>query len=181
MEKKIGKTTLKTMVADITTLKVDAVVNAANSSLMGGGGVDGAIHRSGGPAILEECKKIVAKTGRLPTGEAVITTAGNMPSKHVIHTVGPVWHGGNKNEPQLLKNAYSNSLKVAMENSLKTVAFPSISTGIYGYPVSQAASVAVQAVSDFVRENQGAFYEIIFCGFDSSTEGEYAKALQSID
>jgi O-acetyl-ADP-ribose deacetylase (regulator of RNase III) len=180
MEKKVGKTTLKTIVADITTLKVDAVVNAANSSLMGGGGVDGAIHRAGGPSILDECKKIVAKIGRLPAGEAVITTAGNMPSKHVIHTVGPVWHGGAKNEPQILRNAYTNSLKVAMENGLKTVAFPSISTGIYGYPVTKAAEVAVKAVSVFARENQGAFSEIIFCGFDSSTEGEYAKALNAV-
>jgi O-acetyl-ADP-ribose deacetylase (regulator of RNase III) len=179
MEKMIGNTTIKTTVADITTLKVDAVVNAANSSLMGGGGVDGAIHRAGGPAILEECKKIVSKIGRLPTGEAVITTAGSMPSKHVIHTVGPVWHGGSKNEPQSLRNAYITSLMRAKENSLKTVAFPSISTGIYGYPVAKAAEVAVQAVSGFVKEHQGAFEEIIFCGFDSSTESEYAKALSA--
>ncbi|UCB45920.1 MAG: O-acetyl-ADP-ribose deacetylase [Spirochaetota bacterium] len=180
MDIEVGKTTLKTIVADITTLKVDAVVNAANSSLMGGGGVDGAIHRAGGSAILEDCKKIVAKIGKLPTGEAVITTAGNMPSKHVIHTVGPVWHGGTKNEPQLLKNAYTKSLEVAMENNLKTVAFPSISTGIYGYPVSQAAQVAVKAVFDFVGKYRGAFNEIIFCGFDSSTEAEYARALGTI-
>ena len=174
----MGSTKLRTIVADITTLEVDAVVNAANSSLMGGGGVDGAIHRAGGPIILEECKRIVAESGRLPTGKAVITTAGNMPAKHVIHTVGPVWHGGAKKEPGLLRNAYISSLKVAADNGLKTVAFPSISTGIYGYPVGKAASVAVSAVIDFVRENKDVFEEIVFCGFDSRTESEYASALK---
>jgi O-acetyl-ADP-ribose deacetylase (regulator of RNase III) len=180
MEKTIGKTTLKTTIADITTLKVDAVVNAANSSLMGGGGVDGAIHRAGGPSILDECKKIVAEIGRLPTGEAVITTAGRMPSKHVIHTVGPVWHGGTKGEPALLRNAYSNSLKVATENRLKTVAFPSISTGVYGYPIGKAAAVAVRAVVDFVKAHPDSFEEITFCGFDGATENEYASALKGM-
>lgn len=180
MEKTVGKTTLKTVVADITTLQVDVVVNAANSSLMGGGGVDGAIHRAGGPAILEECKKIVARIGRLPTGEAVITTSGRMPSKHVIHTVGPVWHGGTKGEPALLGNAYTNSLKVAVESGFKTVAFPSISTGVYGYPVGKAAAVAVQAVVDFVKAHPDSFEEIIFCGFDSVTENVYSSALNGI-
>ncbi len=179
MEIKIGKTRIKTIVADITTLKVDAIVNAANSSLMGGGGVDGAIHRAGGPAILEECKKIVAKIGRLPTGEAVITTAGNMPSKYVIHTVGPVWHGGTRGEPELLRNCYINSLKIAKEHNLKTVAFPSISTGVYGYPVDKAAKVAVKAVVDFVRENPDTFDEIIFCGYDPYTEKQYATELEN--
>ncbi|MBN2324594.1 MAG: O-acetyl-ADP-ribose deacetylase [Spirochaetes bacterium] len=179
MEKKIGTTTLSTVVSDITTLRVDAVVNAANSSLMGGGGVDGAIHRAGGPSILQECKKIVSEIGRLPAGEAVITTAGNMPSKHVIHTVGPVWHGGKKDEPAILRNAYTNSLKQASRHGLKTVAFPSISTGVYGYPVSRAASVAVSAVVDFVKAHPDAFVEITFCGFDDTTEREYASALQS--
>ncbi len=178
MEIHIGNTTIKTIVADITTLKVDAIVNAANSSLMGGGGVDGAIHRAGGPAILEECKKIVAKIGRLPTGEAVITTAGNMPSRYVIHTVGPVWHGGNRGEPELLRNCYINSLKLAKENGIKTIAFPSISTGVYGYPVDKAAKVAVKAVVDFVKENPDHFKEIIFCGYDPYTEKEYAKKLE---
>jgi O-acetyl-ADP-ribose deacetylase (regulator of RNase III) len=179
MEKKIGSTTLSTIVADITTLSVDAVVNAANSSLLGGGGVDGAIHRAGGPSILQECKKIVSEIGRLPAGEAVITTAGNMPSKHVIHTVGPVWYGGKKNEPAILRNAYTNSLKTAARHGVKTVAFPSISTGIYGYPVSRAASVAVSAVVDFVKAHPGEFDEIMFCGFDGTTESEYASALRS--
>src|SRR5678815_4115330 len=113
---------------DITKIKVDAIVNAANSSLMGGGGVDGAIHRAGGPAILAECKKIVDRQGRCKTGEAVITTAGNLPAKYVIHTVGPVWNGGNDNEREKLANCYSNSLRLAVEHSCKTVAFPNIST-----------------------------------------------------
>ena len=177
MEKNIGSTRLSTVVADITTLRVDAVVNAANSSLMGGGGVDGAIHRAGGPAILQECKKIVEKTGRLPAGEAVVTTAGDMPATFVIHTVGPVWHGGGKNEPEVLRNAYTNSLRAAVEHGVKTVAFPSISTGIYGYPVSRAATTAVTAVADFVKAHPDKLVEVIFCGFDGATESEYASAL----
>jgi len=177
MERKLGNATLKTMVADITTLEMDAIVNAANSSLMGGGGVDGAIHRAGGPEILKQCKQIVAEIGRLPTGEAVITSAGRMPSKHVIHTVGPVWHGGNSGEPELLGNCYRNSLHIAREKGLRRVAFPSISTGVYGYPVNRAADVAVQAVMETVETHPDAFDEIIFCGFDAGTEREYARAL----
>jgi O-acetyl-ADP-ribose deacetylase (regulator of RNase III) len=178
MEAKIDKTLLKTIVQDITTLRVDAIVNAANSSLMGGGGVDGAIHRAGGPDILGECKVIVSKIGRLPTGEAVITTAGKMDSKHVIHTVGPIWHGGKSDEPGLLKNCYRNSLKRALENNLRTIAFPSISTGVYGYPVHLAADVAVRTVIQRVKEIPGKFDEVIFCGFDARTEAEYARALR---
>jgi O-acetyl-ADP-ribose deacetylase (regulator of RNase III) len=179
MEKNIGSTRLRTVVADITTLKLDAIVNAANSSLMGGGGVDGAIHRAGGPEILAQCKEIVAKIGRLPSGEAVITTAGNMPSTYVIHTVGPVWHGGSREEPKLLANCYRNSLARAKEKGIRTIAFPSISTGVYGYPVHLAAEVAVRAVRHTVESNPGSFDEIIFCGFDGATEGEYARALGS--
>ena len=180
MEKRFGDTVLKTIVADITTLEVDVIVNAANSSLMGGGGVDGAIHRAGGPEILRECKAIVQKSGRLPTGEAVMTTAGNMAARHVIHTVGPVWHGGKKGEPELLGNCYRNSLKVARENGLRRIAFPSISTGVYGYPVSGAADVAVRAVVETVEAYHDAFKEIIFCGFDAGTEREYARALNAV-
>jgi O-acetyl-ADP-ribose deacetylase (regulator of RNase III) len=177
METSFGKTKLKTIQGDITGLSTEAIVNAANSGLMGGGGVDGAIHRAGGTAILEECKKIIREIGRLPTGEAVITTSGNMPSMHVIHTVGPVWHGGGQGEEQKLKNCYTNSLKVAMENGLRTIAFPSVSTGIYGYPVELAAAAALKAVIAFLEKHPDAIDEIIFCGFDSDTEMEYAAAL----
>lgn len=137
---------------DITRQEVDAIVNAANSSLMGGGGVDGAIHRAGGPQILEECRAIVARQGPLPTGQAVITTGGRLKARYVIHTVGPVWRGGDRGEPELLRAAYQNSLALAAERGLATVAFPSISTGAYGYPIEKAAPVALQAVIDFVKE-----------------------------
>lgn len=135
---------------DITKLEVDAIVNAANNSLLGGGGVDGAIHRAGGKAILEECLKIREKQGGCPTGEAVITTGGNLPAKYVIHTVGPVWRGGTKGEERLLRNAYRNSLGLAVENNLKTVAFPNISTGVYCYPKREAAQVALDEVTKFL-------------------------------
>jgi O-acetyl-ADP-ribose deacetylase len=149
---------------DITKQKVDAIVNAANSSLMGGGGVDGAIHRSGGPAILEECKKIIAKQGSCPTGEAVITTAGHLPAKFVIHTVGPVWSGGKNDEPMKLASCYRNSLRLAVENGLQSIAFPNISTGIYGYPKKEAAEIAIKTVFDFFQQNQ--FVEVYFVCFD---------------
>ena len=138
---------------DITKIKVDAVVNAANSSLMGGGGVDGAIHRAGGPTILEECRKIIAKQGSCKTGEAVITTAGNLPAKFVIHTVGPVWNGGKKNEASLLAACYQNSLKLAIKHNLSSIAFPNISTGVYGYPKKDAASIALNTVMDYLKQD----------------------------
>lgn len=150
---RIGSTALTLVQGDITQQDVDAIVNAANSSLMGGGGVDGAIHRAGGPQILEECKVYVAQHGRLPTGEAMITSGGRMKAKHVIHTVGPVWHGGGNGEDELLANAYRNSLRVAVENNVKTLAFPSISTGIYGFPIERAAKIAVETVKKFVEKN----------------------------
>lgn len=131
---------------DITRQEVDAIVNAANSSLMGGGGVDGAIHRAGGPSILEECKVIRGEQGECPPGEAVVTGAGNMPARWVIHTVGPVWRGGNQREAETLASCYKTSLALAVERGARTVAFPSISTGAYGYPIEQAARVAVTAV-----------------------------------
>lgn len=150
---------------DITKQRVDVVVNAANSSLMGGGGVDGAIHRAGGPAILEECRNIIAKQGSCPTGEAVITTGGNLPAKFVIHTVGPVWNGGKNNEQVKLSNCYKSSLQLAVENNLKTIAFPNISTGIYGYPRKEAAEVAVKTVSQFLETNNG-ITQVFFVCFD---------------
>ncbi|HET9747204.1 MAG TPA: O-acetyl-ADP-ribose deacetylase [Chitinophagaceae bacterium] len=138
---------------DITKVKVDAIVNAANSTLMGGGGVDGAIHRAAGPAMLEECEKIVRKQGGCKTGEAVITTGGDLPAKYVIHTVGPVWHGGRQKEPELLAACYKNSLKLAVENKISSLAFPNISTGVYGYPKQEAAKIAIQTVTGFLKEN----------------------------
>ena len=151
---------------DITKLKVDAIVNAANSSLMGGGGVDGAIHRAGGPAILEECKRILAKQGGCKTGEAVITTAGNLPAKYVIHTVGPVWNGGNNHEKEKLTNCYLNSLRLAVENNCRTVAFPNISTGIYRFPKQEAAKIAIESIQQFLSKNQSIEKVIIVC-FDN--------------
>ncbi len=152
---------------DITKLAVDAIVNAANSSLMGGGGVDGAIHRAGGPAILEDCRNMVARQGGCKTGEAVITTAVNLQAKFVIHTVGPVWNGGHKGEAKKLANCYRNSLKLAVENGCKTVAFPCISTGVYGYPIAEAAKVAVAAVKVFLDEIQS-IEKVQFVCFDEA-------------
>ncbi|HWP58937.1 MAG TPA: O-acetyl-ADP-ribose deacetylase [Candidatus Acidoferrales bacterium] len=142
-------------VGDITKEDVDAVVNAANSTLLGGGGVDGAIHRAGGPAILEECKQIRATRypDGLPTGEAVITTAGKMPARHVIHTVGPVYGRGGKDKAELLASCYRNSLKLAAEKGLKSIAFPAISTGVYGYPPAEAARVSSKAIASFLESD----------------------------
>lgn len=147
MKVTFGKTQVEVVRGDITKLKVDAVVNAADSKLRGGGGVDGAIHRAGGPRIIEECRKYDG----CPTGEAVYTTAGKMPSRWVIHTVGPVWHGGDGDEEKLLAACYRNSLKKALELEARTVAFPSISTGIYGYPFDDACRVALRAIREFVE------------------------------
>ncbi len=164
---------------DITGQATDAIVNAANSGLMGGGGVDGAIHRAGGPAILEECKKIVARQGRLPTGQAVITTAGNLPSRHVIHTVGPIWRGGGSGEPEKLASAYRESLKLAAANNLASIAFPSISTGAYGYPLEAAARIAVGEVVKFLAR-PGSVKEVVFVLFNAETCDAYTAALREI-
>jgi len=174
------QTKISIIQGDITRQSTDAIVNAANSSLMGGGGVDGAIHRAGGPAILEECKQIVSKQGRLPTGEAVITTGGNLKARFVIHTVGPVWHGGNKGEPALLASAYQESLKLAAENNLSSISFPSISTGAYGYPVAEAAKIALGTVATFLKEDVTSIKEVVFVLFDSVTYGSYSLALGEI-
>lgn len=161
---------------DITKLEVDAIVNAANSSLMGGGGVDGAIHRAGGPVILDECRQIVARQGRCATGEAVITSGGSLPAKQVIHTVGPVWQDGKHNEADLLRNAYLNSLKLAVENGIKTIAFPNISTGVYGYPKEKAAEIAIRTVTEFLRENDQ-LKQVCFVCFDEENLQIYQRLL----
>jgi O-acetyl-ADP-ribose deacetylase (regulator of RNase III) len=179
MERSINKTILSLIKGDITRQATDAIVNAANSGLMGGGGVDGAIHRAGGLAILDECKLIVAKSGRLPTGQAVITTGGNLPAKYVIHTVGPIWHGGKHNEPELLASAYRESLQLAVDNNLKTVSFPSISTGAYGYPIAPAATIALQTVIDFLKSNDS-LEEARFVLFDESISNAYERALKDL-
>ena len=147
------KTRIQIIQGDITKLKVDAIVNAANSSLMGGGGVDGAIHPGGGPAILEECRQIISWQGRCETGDAVITTGGNLPARFVIHMVGPIWQGGNHNEAKLLENAYLNSLNLAIENDVETIAFSNISTGVYGFPKQKAAEIAIHSVKKFLSED----------------------------
>jgi O-acetyl-ADP-ribose deacetylase (regulator of RNase III) len=178
MEIAIGKTKLALVRGDITRQGVDAVVNAANSTLMGGGGVDGAIHRAGGAEILEECRKIIARIGSLSPGRAAATTAGKLPAKRVIHTVGPVWRGGDNDEEATLANAYSESLRLARKEGLRTVAFPSISTGAYGYPVEKAAKVALETVAAFVKAHPEAFDEIRFVLFserDLEVYGEAAK------
>ncbi len=173
----MAHTKIEIQQGDITKINVDAIVNAANSSLLGGGGVDGAIHRAGGPAILEACKQIRAEQGECPTGEAVITTGGNLPARHVIHTVGPVWHGGEQGEPQLLANCYRNSLRIASREQLKSIAFPNISTGVYGYPKQKAAQVAVQAVKEYLKNNATSLEQVIFVCFDSENTRLYEQLL----
>ena len=175
----INQTKLSLVQGDITRQSTDAIVNAANSSLMGGGGVDGAIHRAGGPAILEECKQIVSKQGRLPTGEAVITTGGNLKARYVIHTVGPVWRGGTQGEAELLASAYRESLKLAAEKGLNSISFPSISTGVYGYPIDEAAEVALASVIAFIRDFTS-IQEVTFVLFDSNTYSNYCQALEKL-
>jgi len=178
MEVMVNKIKISIVQGDITEQDTDAIVNAANSGLMGGGGVDGAIHRIGGPSILEECKKIVAQHGRLPTGKAVITTGGKLQARYVIHTVGPIWHGGSRNEAELLRSAYDECLKLATENKLASISFPSISTGAYGYPVDEAAKIAVNTVVSFSKKQVTSLKEVVFVLFDSQTYQSYRSALQ---
>ncbi len=164
---------------DITKFKGDAIVNAANTSLLGGGGVDGAIHRAGGPAILEECRKIKNKQGGCKPGEAVITTGGALPCKYVIHTVGPVWNGGRSNEESLLENAYRNSLRLAVEHNIYTIAFPNISTGIYHFPKEKAAHIAISTVKKFLNQ-EGINMEVTFVCFDNENCQIYKSLLEEV-
>jgi O-acetyl-ADP-ribose deacetylase (regulator of RNase III) len=175
-EFKIGKATVRIIRGDITEMETDAIVNAANSSLMGGGGVDGAIHRKGGPRILEECKKIRATAWPqgLPTGKAAITSAGNLKAKRVIHTVGPIWRDGNHGEPEHLAQAYQNSLRLAVSKGLRSIAFPSISTGAYGYPIEQASCTALKTVKEFL-EKEESLDEVVFVLFSEFDLKIYLK------
>ena len=161
---------------DITTLEVDAIVNAANSELGGGGGVDGAIHRAAGPKLVEECKTIRERQGGCPTGEAVITTGANLKAKFIIHAVGPTWNGGKEDEPQLLASAYRNSLILAASNSVESIAFPNISTGIYRFPKKMAAEIAIREVNDFLN-NDTTIQKVIFCCFDEENFKLYNQLL----
>jgi O-acetyl-ADP-ribose deacetylase (regulator of RNase III) len=176
MEFKVGNATLELIKGDITDVEADAIVNAANSTLLGGGGVDGAIHRKGGPRILEECKLIRATEwpDGLPTGKAVMTSGGNLKAKHVIHTVGPIWLGGFHVEAELLKQAYRNTLKLAVAKGLRTIAFPSISTGAYGYPVEEASRVALGTVKTFL-EGEDKLERVIFVLFSERDFVVYLK------
>jgi len=157
---------IQVILGDITRQQVDAIVNAANESLLGGGGVDGAIHSAAGEELELACLKIHKEKGGCKTGEAVITTGGRLPAKFVIHTVGPVWRGGKQKEPELLSNAYLNSLRLASENGIRTIAFPNISTGVYGFPKEQASKIAVSAVTDFLANNKTCVESVIFVCFD---------------
>lgn len=161
---------------DITKIAVDAIVNAANTSLLGGGGVDGAIHRAGGSAILEECQRIRDRQGGCKVGEAVITGAGRLPAKFVIHTVGPVWNGGDSNENSSLASAYLNSLKLAVQHKVRTISFPGISTGIYSFPKLAAAQIAIATVSDFLATNT-VIEKVIFVCFDAESYDIYRANL----
>lgn len=167
---------IKLVLGDITKLKVDAIVNAANSSLLGGGGVDGAIHRVGGKTILEECVEIRKKQGGCKVGEAVITTAGELLAKFVIHTVGPIWRGGTKDEDQLLANAYRNSLQLATENNVESIAFPNISTGVYNFPKERAANIALSTVHDFLK-SEHTIKDVFFVCFDEESFDIYDNLL----
>ncbi|HBZ7862584.1 O-acetyl-ADP-ribose deacetylase [Klebsiella variicola subsp. variicola] len=166
------------ILGDITTLEVDVIVNAANPSLLGGGGVDGAIHRAAGPALLAACKQVLQQQGECPPGHAVITIAGDLPASAVIHTVGPVWHGGDRMEAQTLADAYKNSLKLAAANNYRSIAFPAISTGVYGYPKEEAAEIAVRTVTAFLTR-YNPLERVLFVCFDEETAAIYRRLLAS--
>ncbi|WP_436856852.1 O-acetyl-ADP-ribose deacetylase [Citrobacter tructae] len=170
------KTRMHVIQGDITTVDVDVIVNAANSSLLGGGGVDGAIHRAAGPELLEACKQVRQLQGECPTGHAVITAAGRLPARAVIHAVGPVWRGGDHNEDQLLQDAYRNSLNLALANGYHSIAFPAISTGVYGYPRAAAAEIAVKTVSEFITRRVLP-EQVYFVCYDEETAQLYQRLL----
>ncbi len=180
MRIEINNRQLMLLEGDITISSSEAIVNAANSSLMGGGGVDGAIHRAGGPAILRECKQIVEKQGKLPAGKAVITTGGNLKAKYVIHTVGPVWRSGDKNEDELLASSYRESLKLAEDKHIGSISFPSISTGAFGYPAYKAAKVALKTVVLFLKDEASSVNKVVFVLYDYNTYDAYQVALSEI-
>lgn len=164
---------------DITKVAVDVIVNAANASLLGGGGVDGAIHQAAGPALLAACKVIIQQQGECPPGQAVITEAGNIPVKAIIHTVGPVWHGGDRHEADLLEQAYRNCLDLTAANGYRTLAFPAISTGVYGYPKAQAARIAVDVVYQYIGIRPLP-YEVVFVCFDDENTRIYQQYLAQL-
>lgn len=168
---------VRLVVGDITQVPADAIVNAANAALRGGGGVDGAIHRAGGPEIMRELDEIRARQGGCPTGSAVVTGAGRLPARYVFHAVGPVWRGGAQREPELLASCYATCLRLAEERGVRVIAFPSISTGAYGYPLREAAAVAVEEVCRHLEREGAGVQEVIFAMFDETARQAYAEAL----
>jgi O-acetyl-ADP-ribose deacetylase (regulator of RNase III) len=178
IQTKVGACTINLVQGDITRQETDAIVNAANSSLLGGGGVDGAIHRAGGPQLLAECRAIREKLGKCPTGNAVITSGGRLRARYVIHAVGPVWRGGTDREDQLLGNAYRNSLQLAVQHNVESIAFPSISTGVYGFPIERAARIAFNTVAAFLRQHSKPG-EVRFVTFSKNDFDIYAPLLKN--
>ncbi|MBW3625388.1 MAG: O-acetyl-ADP-ribose deacetylase [Armatimonadetes bacterium] len=176
MNARFGETDFTLVEGDITHQDTDAIVNAANTRLMGGSGVDGAIHRAGGPVIMQECKAYIREHGSLPVGEAMMTTGGQLHARYVIHTVGPFWHGGEHGEPEKLASCYRNSLRLALDHGLKTVAFPSISTGVYRYPMDRAARIALGTIRDFCEEHSG-LEEVRMVLFGEAALKVYEEAL----